>query len=145
MPKIVVNRRHGGFSLSPEATRHFAHLSGTPVVEEVPHFGGFTTTYWTALRDDPRRAEYEVLSSHEWWSLTEEERERQNALYRELTVDIRTKDRTDPHLVETVETLGEQANGKFAKLEVVEIPDDVDWEIDNYDGLERIHEKHRVW
>jgi hypothetical protein len=53
--------------------------------------------------------------------------------------------RTDAKLVECVETLGEKADGRFAELKVVEIPDDVEWEIDEYDGLETIHEVHRVW
>lgn len=53
--------------------------------------------------------------------------------------------RNDPKLVECVETLGERADGRFANLVVVEIPDDVEWEIDQYDGLETIVEKHRRW
>ncbi len=44
--------------------------------------------------------------------------------------------RTDPLLVECVETLGsERASGLVAKLEVVEIPD----------GIERVDEAHRSW
>ena len=53
--------------------------------------------------------------------------------------------RTDKKLIECVETLGYKANGRFADLEVVEIPDDVEWYIDNYDGIETIHEVHRSW
>jgi len=53
--------------------------------------------------------------------------------------------RDDPLLVEVVEELGENANGNFARLEIVEIPDDVDWEIDEYDGQEHVAEKHRTW
>jgi len=30
-------------------------------------------------------------------------------------------------------------------LKIIEIPEDVDWEVDEYDGLETIHEKHRSW
>jgi len=41
--------------------------------------------------------------------------------------------------------LGKKANGGYAELKVVEIPDDVDWEITEYDGLEQVEEKHRVW
>ena len=54
-------------------------------------------------------------------------------------------DRTNSKLVECVETLGSEADGECADLKVVEIPDDVDWEIDDYDGVETIHEKHRTW
>lgn len=53
--------------------------------------------------------------------------------------------RDNPKLVECVEKLGEKANGLCAKLKVVEIPDDVEWELYEYDGFESIHEKHRVW
>ena len=53
--------------------------------------------------------------------------------------------RTDPKLIECVETLGHKADGYFAKLKVVEIPDDVEWEINDYDGIESVHEVHRVW
>lgn len=53
--------------------------------------------------------------------------------------------RNDPLLVQVVEELGEAANGKYADLSVVDIPDDVDWYIDEYDGIESIHEKHRSW
>lgn len=55
------------------------------------------------------------------------------------------KSRTDEKLIECIETLGDKANGQYSQLEVVEIPDDVDWEIDDYDGIETIHEKHRSW
>lgn len=54
-------------------------------------------------------------------------------------------DRTDPELIECIETLGEKANGKHASLEIVEIPDDVDWYIDDYDGIESIEEVHNSW
>jgi hypothetical protein len=53
-------------------------------------------------------------------------------------------DRSNPMLVAAVEKLGERA-GNNAMLEVVEIPDDVEWEIQEYDGMEWVSEKHRVW
>lgn len=53
--------------------------------------------------------------------------------------------RTDLKLVECVETLGDIASGSLAELKVVEIPDDVDWYIDEYDGIEWIAETHRTW
>lgn len=53
--------------------------------------------------------------------------------------------RTYTPLVNVVEQLGERANGKVAKLKIVEIPDNVDWYIDDYDGVESINEYHRSW
>ena len=53
--------------------------------------------------------------------------------------------RNDPVLVAVVEKLGERANGKHADLKIVEIPDDVQWEIEEYDGSEWVAEKHRTW
>lgn len=53
--------------------------------------------------------------------------------------------RTDPELIQLVETLGDAANGPDAKLQIVEIPDGIAWEIDEYDGCERVNEAHRSW
>ncbi len=53
--------------------------------------------------------------------------------------------RDDPLLVEVVEELGEDAGGWGCFPKVVEIPDDVDWEIHNYNGMEWIAETHRTW
>lgn len=53
--------------------------------------------------------------------------------------------RDDPVLVELVEKLGDKAGHQYANLKVVDIPDDVDWYIEEYDGLEWVAEKHRTW
>jgi hypothetical protein len=53
-------------------------------------------------------------------------------------------DRTDPYLIEAVETLGCEANGCFSKLKVVEIPD-IEWEITDFNGVEVITEKNKMW
>ena len=53
--------------------------------------------------------------------------------------------RTDPVLVSTIEALGGEASGSLARLEIVEIPDGVEWVIDEYDGVETIHEVHQSW
>lgn len=45
--------------------------------------------------------------------------------------------RRHPDLVQCVEELGEDANGPCAELAVIEIPDGVEYIIDEYDGMER--------
>jgi hypothetical protein len=53
--------------------------------------------------------------------------------------------RHDPALVEVVEELGPVANGLFAQLAIVEIPDGIEYIIDDYDGMETVAEQHRRW
>jgi hypothetical protein len=53
--------------------------------------------------------------------------------------------RNDAILVSIVEELGEDSWGACAELKVVEIPDGIEWEIDEYDGIEWIAEAHRKW
>jgi hypothetical protein len=59
--------------------------------------------------------------------------------------DSDANDRTDPLLVLAVETIGKDANEGYSSLKVVEIPDGIAWEIDEYDGSESVHESHRYW
>jgi hypothetical protein len=55
------------------------------------------------------------------------------------------EDRTNPLLIKCVEELGKDADGERAYLSIVEIPNDVEWKIEEYDGDEWVAEKHRVW
>ena len=50
-----------------------------------------------------------------------------------------------PYLVQVVEELGEAAWGDHAELKVVTIPDDVEWTVHEYDGVEWVAEAHRTW
>lgn len=53
--------------------------------------------------------------------------------------------RDDRDLVTAVEEMQEKAGGNWSELKVVEVPDDVEWEIHEYDGWEWVAEKHRTW
>jgi hypothetical protein len=53
--------------------------------------------------------------------------------------------RDDPDLVYVVEKLGKKASGSFADLHIVDIPDDVQWIVEELDGREWISEVHRIW
>lgn len=53
--------------------------------------------------------------------------------------------RNNPNLVQVVEQMGDRADGDFAKLKIVEVPDDVNWYIEEYDGREWVAERHRTW
>ena len=53
--------------------------------------------------------------------------------------------RDDPALVQVAEELGEAAADGYAELRVANVPDDVEWTIEEYDGKEWVAEKHRTW
>ena len=53
--------------------------------------------------------------------------------------------RSCPDLVKVVKKLGAKANGQYSDLGIVEIPDGVEWEINDYDGMEWVAEEHRRW
>ena len=54
-------------------------------------------------------------------------------------------DRTNYLLIEAVKKLKNKANGINADLKIVEIPDDIEWQITAVNGVEIIREKHRIW
>jgi len=56
-----------------------------------------------------------------------------------------TIDRDDSDLVSVVEAMDEESWTRYSKLKIVEIPEGVEWQIEEYDGLEWIAEKHRTW
>jgi len=56
-------------------------------------------------------------------------------------------DRDNPTLIKVIETLGCRTSSDYnnSELQIVEIPDGIEWTIEEYDGLEWIAEKHRTW
>jgi len=132
MTKVVINRRYGGFSLSEAGIRKYFEILGQPVWVEKDVV---LNTYWKVPPD--QRQERTVGGA--WYEMSIDDR-----WDREVFCD-RGLDRDDPILVRVVEELGEKANGRFAELKVIEIPDDVEWTIDEYDGMEWVAEVHRTW
>ena len=55
------------------------------------------------------------------------------------------QDRSNSILIEVVKKLKDKANGKNTILKIVEIPDDIEWQIFAINGEEWIAEKHRTW
>ena len=134
--KIVINVCFGGFGLSNEADLLYAEKSGFKLFHYIKD--GVDGYY--------RRAKLDELSSISCSSFKSDHGDNFNGFPEDgsywYSGDI---DRDDPVLVEVVEELGTKANGFCAELKVVEIPDGVDWEIDEYDGNESIEEVHSSW
>jgi hypothetical protein len=53
--------------------------------------------------------------------------------------------RTHPDIITVIEELQHDAETEFSKLKVIEIPDDINWVIEDCDGNEWVSEEHKTW
>ena len=54
--------------------------------------------------------------------------------------------RADTKLIAAIESVGiKESTGSHAELRIVDVPDGIEWFIDDYDGVETIREQHRSW
>ena len=114
--QIVINNCHGGFGLSWDAQIAYLDRAGIDY-----------TLVDRESRDDTVRFGQEIkLANGDYW------------YDKEISRD-------DPILVGVVREMGPEANSNFAELKVVKIPGNVEWAIEEYDGLEWVAEKHRIW
>jgi len=139
--KIVINRCFGGYGLSHEAIMRYLDLKGITVY---PEQGEGTWKFWTYWLVKPE-GRFEVKETEDFYAMSMEERQAHNQKYSDETFGDRDISRNDPVLIQVIQELGDAANGEHAELAIVEIPDDVEWEISEYDGSEHVAEKHRVW
>lgn len=104
-----------------ESDEFIQRIKGTRFVVVNNCYGGFGLS-------DKAATEYMKLANitdPDWWS-------------RDIARD-------DPYLVKIVREMGDKANGSHANLKIIEIPADVDWTVEEYDGNEWIAEVHRTW
>ena len=139
--KVVINRCYGGFGLSHEAVMRYFEIKGITVYPEQGEDYWKFWTYWLVKPED----RVEDKEGEAFYSMSIEDRIAYNKLRSEQTIYERDIERHDPALVQAVEELGERANGSHAELAVVEIPDGIDYIIEEYDGNEHIAETHRTW
>jgi hypothetical protein len=152
--KLVINKCHGGFSLSPKAVARIAELQGRPCYfftcqslgnyepVALEHISQRSALWFAFDIPNPN----EVLSRGEGWhSLSMDERKARNELYSKHNHNSRPDNRSDATLIQVVKELGKEADGMCAKLGFVEIPDGIEYEIEEYDGYETVSEAHRSW
>jgi len=143
--KIVINTCYGGYSISPLALKELARRKGREC-----YF--FTNDY---VQISTEEAENSFLCSAysvdnpQNYKLNERDADGSyrsaNERAEKISLSGIVDNRCDPDLIAVIECLGRKANGKYAALKIVEIPDDIKWQIDDYDGIETIHEAHQVW
>jgi len=134
--EVVINDCYGGFDLSHEAVMRYGELVGVKIYSFVwgrDNKGSLDTDnlipYNPVADKDPFLVHYYTSP------------EREEGTY----FDTHNIKRTDPILIQVIKELGQSADSKFSELKVIDVPDDVEWAIEEYDGIEWIAEKHRVW
>ena len=142
--KVVINAEHGGFGLSPKALKYVADKLEVPIY--------FFKTSYTNGRYIYNPISFEEAHRSIWGLRAFRIPDPNSATDLEENYDKYNwsfsryfKNRADPMLVEVVEALGDEASGSHAKLKIVEVPDDVEWSVQEYDGWEWVAEKHRTW
>ena len=105
-------------------------------------YGGFSLSDEAILEYGKRKGLNLVKDENTNWSISIFYKD---SVAKENYFDDREIPRNDPILVEVVEKLGDAAYGFAANLKTVEIPEDVDWYVEENDGLEWVSEKHRTW
>ena len=54
--------------------------------------------------------------------------------------------RRDPRLIQVIQELSsEEASSDYSDLQIVNVPDNLDWRIADFKGCERVEEAHRTW
>lgn len=141
--KIVINTAHGGFGLSPEAILDlYARGSISVMAQKVEDF--------FPEKDDGSSFQDFDEQIHRWreyFSLGSPLNPFQTYFSPDEMFVLTYKKiaRDDFDLVDVVEKLGAKANGPVSILEVIEIPGDMVWQIEECEGLEHVAEAHRRW
>jgi hypothetical protein len=139
--EVVINVCYGGFGLSHKATMEYYRRKGIkayPFVEKRDEKGNFDWDHFIPFNGNEKAAFVIHYSSK---PLNEDGSYDQTA----YLDGGRGIPRDDPDLVDIVKTMGKKSWGKNGQLEIKEIPGDVEWTIEEYDGNEWVAEAHRTW
>ena len=141
--KIILNKCFGGFELSPIATMMYAEKKGIVLYPYCYNYRGSGIIGYKYVADVTKVKKVDYFFTEYFGDkVTDKDIDNKSFYYPD-----RDEIRKDPDLISVVEELGEEANGWCSELVVVDIPDELDgkYVIDDYDGIETLHEDVPVW
>jgi hypothetical protein len=142
MPKVVINRCYGGFGLSTAAMIAYCEKKYGEFCIFNHKYGEFARkiTYEEALKVNRPGNVFFYKKDNTTKPDTLPSNVNDNSIY---DGDF---DRADPILISVIEKLGlQKSSGPYSCLEIVDVPDDALWHVEDYDGMEHIAEDHRCW
>ncbi len=136
--KVILNKCYGGFGVSQEAYELYAKKKGIELFAYKLECENDKPIY---RKTDTGSSIFTHVFTKDFGDCIELSDDNSEKYY--LYLD--RSHREDPVLIEVVEELGDRASGRFSELVVVDIPDDMEYEIDEYDGVEMLHQKVEKW
>jgi len=134
--KIVINKGHGGFCLSTKAMKKLFESINFEIFGYSDD-GSENRTVNRRYHDD---------DMHVYWSTTDlGDNPTNDELMSAKLMDADDFSRSNLWLIDVIEEFGESAEGPYCDFKIVDIPDDVEWEIQSCEGIEWVAEKHRTW
>ena len=144
--KVVINKCFGGFSLSMAGDEKYLNLIGKKAYfyKQTKHeFKDGVEEYKKIKPNEENAGMFTYCFTKDLGEIIDKKTLNEN--YEKYHFYNNDLDRSDETLIKVVELLGDDANGSCAKLSIVEIPDDISYEIEEYDGNEHIAERHNTW
>jgi hypothetical protein len=147
--KLVINKCYGGFGLSPIAQKRYLKLVGKECFfykQTKYKFDGGVNEYTRLSMKEATKCTFCDTVTEDLGKTTTDIGRSKNSKHPDVYWYYGNIERNDPLLVKVVEELGcDAASAQLAELEIVDIPDDVEYTINEYDGIESVHESHRSW
>lgn len=146
--KVAINGCFGGYGLSARAIVEIAKRKGIKLYmytrdcegaglyfedyKRIDYFDSQLSVTYTTVDNGESVSRNDIHDTYDDWM---------------MDIDNITGEwsRTDPDVIAVIEELGDEASDDYSAVYVVEIPDDVKFTIDSYDGRETIEEVHRSW
>ena len=127
--KLVINGCYGGFGLSSKAQKMVIGCPHVKLIDPQEYFGSSMNNWKHTMAVE---VELRLIHLHKGKIICDNHNSDYEA-------------RGCPKLVAAVKKLGKKASDQFSNLKVVEIPDGVEFTIEEYGGFERVAEEHRTW
>lgn len=153
MQKVIINKCFGGYGFEPFTIQKYAEAKGAQLfwyTRDYTYDAGRLKEKWNRTTIDEIEKQGGLRMGN--WPLIEDMGdsfifEWEGEMFDRLVYQLPTngESRTDPVLIDIIEKYGDKNRHGCHAPTVIEVPDGVEWVVDEYDGMESLHEAHRIF